>query len=65
MAKNTSAGMSIGKVNRRMGYQGQHTAHNLRTTASTPLHEQGCHFGMIERQLAHAEQNKVKGTSIN
>jgi integrase len=51
---------SIGKAIRRMGYQGQHTAHGFRTTASTLLHEQGFHSDMIERQLAHAEQNKVK-----
>jgi integrase len=43
-----------------MGYQGQHTAHGFRTTASTLLHEQGYHSDMIERQLAHAERNRVK-----
>ena len=51
---------SIGAAIRRMGYQGQHTAHGFRTTASTLLHEQGFHSDMIERQLAHAEHNKVK-----
>jgi integrase len=51
---------SIGVAIRRMGYLGQHTAHGFRTTASTLLHEQGFHSDMIERQLAHAEQNKVK-----
>jgi len=51
---------SIGAAIRRMGYQGQHTAHGFRTTASTLLHEQGFHSDMIERQLAHAEQNRVK-----
>jgi len=51
---------SIGAAIRRMGYQGQHTAHGFRTTASTLLHEQGFHSDMIERQLAHAEPNKVK-----
>ncbi len=51
---------SIGAAIRRMGYQGQHTAHGFRTTASTLLHEQGYHSDMIERQLAHAEQNRVK-----
>jgi len=43
-----------------MGYQGQHTAHGFRTTASKLLHEQGFHSDMIERQLAHAERNRVK-----
>jgi integrase len=51
---------SIGMAIRRMGYQGQHTAHGFRTTASTLLHEQGFHSDMIERQLAHAERNRVK-----
>ncbi|MDD2725072.1 MAG: site-specific integrase [Methylovulum sp.] len=51
---------SIGAAIRRMGYQGQHTAHGFRTTASTLLHEQGFHSDMIERQLAHAERNRVK-----
>ncbi|MCX7084822.1 MAG: integrase arm-type DNA-binding domain-containing protein [Methylococcales bacterium] len=51
---------SIGAAIRRMGYQGQHTAHGFRTTASTLLHEQGYHSDMIERQLSHGEQNKVK-----
>lgn len=51
---------SIGAAIRRMGYQGQHTAHGFRTTASTLLHEQGFHSDMIERQLSHAERNKVK-----
>ncbi len=51
---------SIGAAIRRMGYQGQHTAHGFRTTASTLLHEQGFHSDMIERQLSHAERNQVK-----
>lgn len=51
---------TIGASLRRMGYTGQHTAHGFRTTASTLLHEQGFHSDMIERQLSHAERNKVK-----
>lgn len=51
---------SIGAAIRRMGYQGQHTAHGFRTTASTMLHEQGFHSDMIERQLSHGERNMVK-----
>jgi integrase len=51
---------SIGAALRRMGYQGQHTAHGFRTTASTLLHEQGFHSDMIERQLSHAEHNRIK-----
>jgi len=51
---------SVSAAIRRMGYQGQHTAHGFRTTASTILHEQGFNSDMIERQLAHAERNQVK-----
>lgn len=51
---------SIGAALRRMGYQGQHTAHGFRTTASTLLHEQGFNSDMIERQLSHAERNRIK-----
>jgi integrase len=45
---------------RRLGYaKDQMTGHGFRSMASTLLHEQ--HFGhaVIERQLAHAERNKV------
>ena len=51
---------SIGAALRRMGYQGQHTAHGFRTTASKLLHEQGFNSDMIERQLSHAERNRIK-----
>jgi integrase len=36
------------------------TAHGFRSIASTTLHEQGWPSDVIERQLAHAERNKVK-----
>ena len=45
---------------RRMGYdKSQMTAHGFRSLASTLLHEQGWPHDAIERQLAHAERNKV------
>ena len=48
----------------RMGYgpdsDNPMTAHGFRGMASTLLHEQGWNTDMIERQLAHAERNKVK-----
>ena len=43
-----------------MGYGGRFAAHGFRSTASTLLHEQGYRPEQIERQLAHAERNKVK-----
>jgi integrase len=36
------------------------TGHGFRSMASTLLHEQGWPSEVIERQLAHAERNKVK-----
>lgn len=46
---------------RRMGYTGdQMTGHGFRSMASTLLNEQGWHRDAIERQLAHAERNKVR-----
>lgn len=44
----------------RMGYQGRATGHGFRATASTILNEQGFRPDVIERQLAHKEQNKVR-----
>ncbi len=48
----------------RMGYgpdsDSPMTAHGFRSMASTLLHEQGWNTDMIERQLAHAERNKIK-----
>jgi integrase len=47
---------------RYMGYeQGQMTAHGFRTMASTLLNEQGWSADAIERQLAHAERDEVRG----
>jgi integrase len=46
---------------RRMGYANEEmTGHGFRAMASTLLHEQGYPSDWIERQLAHAEENKVK-----
>ncbi len=46
----------------RMGYQNQATAHGFRATASTTLNEHGFRPDVIERQLAHAERNKVRAS---
>jgi len=46
---------------RRLGYTGNEmTGHGFRSMASTMLHEQGWNTDVIERQLAHAERNRVK-----
>lgn len=46
----------------RMGYHSRATGHGFRHTASTVLNESGLFHGdVIERQLAHVENNKVRG----
>jgi integrase len=46
---------------RRMGYTREEmTGHGFRSMASTLLNEQGWNRDAIERQLAHAERNKVR-----
>jgi integrase len=44
----------------RMGYHSRATGHGFRATASTILNEKGWRADAIERQLAHAEKNKVR-----
>ncbi len=56
MSENTVTGAL-----RRLGYpSGTMTGHGFRAMASTRLHEMGWRTDIIERQLAHAEQNEVK-----
>jgi integrase len=44
----------------RMGYHGRATIHGFRAMASTALNEMGFRSDVIERQLAHQEQNSVR-----
>ena len=44
----------------RMGYHGRATVHGFRAMASTALNEMGFSPDVIERQLAHQEQNAVR-----
>ena len=44
----------------RMGYHRKATVHGIRATASTILNEAGFASDVVERQLAHAERNKVR-----
>ncbi|TCO41183.1 tyrosine-type recombinase/integrase [Dokdonella fugitiva] len=56
MSENT-----INAALRRMGYdKAEMTAHGFRAMASTRLNELGYPPDVIERQLAHAERNKVR-----
>lgn len=55
---------TVNQCFRRMGYAvGEVTAHGLRTTASTLLNESGKWSpDAIERSLAHADTNAIRGT---
>lgn len=44
----------------RLGYRGKADVHGFRSTASTILNEAGFNPDAIERQLSHAERNKVR-----
>jgi integrase len=44
----------------RLGYHGRATVHGFRAMASTALNEMGFRPDVIERQLAHQEQNAVR-----
>jgi integrase len=44
----------------RMGYHGRATIHGFRAMASTALNERGFRADVIERQLAHQEQNAIR-----
>jgi integrase len=50
---------TINKAFDRMGYRGRFTPHGLRATASTLLNEMGFRPDVVERQLAHAEWNRI------
>ena len=57
--------MTVTTLNRaleRMGYGGKFSGHGFRATASTMLNEMGYRSDLIERQLAHAERNKVRAS---
>jgi integrase len=45
----------------RLGYKGRMTGHGFRAMASTVLNEAGWDSDWIEKQLAHEEENKVRG----
>ena len=48
---------------RRMSYSKEEmTGHGFRAAASTTLYENGWPSDVIERQLAHAERNKIKAS---
>jgi integrase len=56
-----SRGM-VWKVFEGMGYFGRFSPHGIRSTGSTILNEMGFRSDLIERQLAHKERNKSRGS---
>lgn len=64
--RNASRPMSENTLNaalRRLGYdKNTMTAHGFRSMASTILNEQQWHGDAIERQLAHGERDKIRGS---
>ncbi|WP_153010623.1 site-specific integrase, partial [Pseudomonas sp. ADP] len=57
---------TLNRALERMGFNGKDSigfsAHGFRATASTILNEMGYRPDVIERQLAHAERNKVRAS---
>lgn len=57
---------TLNRALERMGFNGKDSigfsAHGFRATASTMLNELSFRSGVIERQLAHAERNKVRAS---
>jgi len=45
---------------RRMGYKGRMTGHGFRSLASTTLNEKNYPPDVIERQLAHEDEDKIR-----
>ena len=60
--KTCMTGTTLNRALERMGYTGKFSAHGFRATASTMLNELGYRSDLIERQLAHAERNKVRAS---
>lgn len=52
---------TILKALERLGYKHVMTGHGFRSMASTVLNENGWNKDWIEKQLAHEEENKVRG----
>ncbi len=53
---------TINKIIKDLGYDGRMVGHGFRSLASTTLNELGYKPNIIERQLAHAERNQVRGS---
>jgi len=57
--------LSDGAINgllKRLGYRGRQTTHGFRHLISTALNERGFEADWVERQLAHGDPDKIRGT---
>lgn len=54
--------MAMNQPIKRCGYGDKLTGHGFRHTMSTILHEKGFNSAWIELQLAHVDQNTIRGT---
>jgi integrase len=53
---------AIGGMFKRIGYHRKQTAHGFRHLVSTALNDKGFAEDWIERQLAHGDPDKIRGT---
>ena len=53
---------AIAGMFKRIGYHRKQTAHGFRHLVSTALNEKGYQEDWIERQLAHGDPDKIRGT---
>ena len=53
---------AIGGMFKRIGYHRKQTAHGFRHLVSTALNDRGYEQNWIERQLAHGDPDKIRGT---
>ena len=57
-----SDGAAAGFWFKRIGYHGKQTMHGFRHLVSTALNEMGYEPDWVERQLAHGDPDKIRGT---
>ena len=53
---------AIAGMFKRIGYHGKQTSHGFRHLVSTALNDKGYEKDWIERQLAHGDPDKIRGT---
>lgn len=53
---------AVNKALATMGFKGRQTAHGFRHLVSTALNERGYESDWVERQLAHGDPDKIRGT---